>query len=587
VWSALVWPAIVLFAIFLFYRLLTKRTPAERQVDEMKQLAATGWAWVPPRYRMNDVAGLHSEVREQIDEVVDMFRHPADYRAAGAVPPRGVLLSGPSGVGKTMLAHVLAAEAGIDNFCIVTGPSLMGPFVGLPAMRIHKIFEEARAKGRCLIFFDEFDVAGAARRQHRLAGVEAESHQLVVQLIAEIDALRADDKILLAAATNRLDMLDPALLRMGRFDRQIEIDLPGPDEREDILTLHGARKKVAGFTFRQLARGTSETKPHVTTSGYSGADLAALLNESAIQAVKSKARSIALEHVARANRRIRAAMTRRSANETEEGMSRTLARLDSGEQRITFDEVGGQERAKEELRIVVEYLRDPEKFEKAQCRIPKGILLTGPPGIGKTLLARAVAGEAVAPFFHTSGAEFVQMWVGVAAARVRDLFRIARRQSPCIVFIDELDALAGRRSNREAAGGEEYSHALNQLLAELDGFADRDRVVVIGATNRVDVLDEAILRPGRMDSIVEMKLPDQEERREILDLYVRGGLSDEELRELARMTHGRSGADLEMLVNAARIHSVRDQRLGKLTLRDVTEVLQQQRVRTDRSLRQP
>lgn len=586
----LVWPAIALTAILVFLYVVLKRGKAIGQQEQhMSEMSARGWTWLIPRYRLDDLAGLHAEVSAQLKEILDMLRHPEVYVKAGVVLPRGVLLSGPPGVGKTMIAHAIAQELRLKELCIVSGPALIGPYIGMASIRLNKLFKEARKKQPCLVFFDEFEIAGAQRRQQRLSGVDSESHQLVVQLLSELEALTDRDRVILIAATNRLDMLDPALLRMGRFDRQIEIDVPGPEERDAILRVHTRDPKVLAPDVRiaDIAHGTGTAEPIVTTSGYSGADLAALANEAAIASTFERSGKIELRHFAAANRRVRNAMTRRSVNENEEGTARTLAQMYAGERRVTFAGVGGQARAKQELQIVVDYLRDPKKFEEADCRIPKGILLTGPPGIGKTLLARAVAGEAQRPFFYTSGAEFVQLWVGLAAARVRDLFRIARRQSPCVVFIDELDALAGRRGTRETSGGDEYSHALNQLLTELDGFRDGGSVVVIAATNRVDVLDEAILRPGRMDSIVEMTLPDIAERDEILKLYLRGGLPDDQRLRLARMTQGKSGADLEMLVNSARILSVRNGRRGLLEWTDVAEANTQRRRQGERRIRHP
>jgi cell division protease FtsH len=226
---------------------------------------------------------------------------------------------------------------------------------------------------------------------------------------------------------------------------------------------------------------------------------------------------------------------------------------------VTFADVAGQQAAKQEVQELVEYLRDPEKFHKLGAQVPRGVLLMGPPGTGKTLLARALAGEAGVPFFSISGSQFIEMFVGVGAARVRSLFEHAREAAPCIVFIDELDAVGRTRGTGLGGGHDEREQTLNQILSEMDGFAGHEPIIVLAATNRPDVLDPALLRPGRFDRHVTLDLPDREDRRALLDVHTRHVPLEPslDLDRVAAATPGFSGADLKNLVNEAAIQAAR------------------------------
>ena len=230
-----------------------------------------------------------------------------------------------------------------------------------------------------------------------------------------------------------------------------------------------------------------------------------------------------------------------------------------GEDRVTFDQVAGADEEKEELQEIVEFLRDPDKYLQLGAHIPKGVLLVGPPGTGKTLLAKSVAGEADVAFLSISGSDFVEMYVGVGASRVRDLFEQAKKQSPAIVFIDEIDAVGRQRGSGLGGGHDEREQTLNQLLVEMDGFTANSGVVVLAATNRVDILDPALLRPGRFDRQVYVGLPDIKGREEILKVHARNKplAEDVDLAEIARGTAGFTGADLENLLNEAALLSGR------------------------------
>ncbi len=264
------------------------------------------------------------------------------------------------------------------------------------------------------------------------------------------------------------------------------------------------------------------------------------------------------------------------------GRSSKPAKLTS---KVTFSDVAGQDEAKREVSELVEFLRDPDRFQRVGATVPHGVLLMGPPGTGKTLLARALAGEADVPFFSTSGSEFVEMFVGVGAGRVRKMFEAARKHAPAIIFIDELDSIGRTRGTGLGGGHDEREQTLNQILAELDGFSAREAVVVLAATNRPDVLDPALLRPGRFDRHVTLSLPDKDARRAILEVHVKGLPlhRDVDLNQVAAGTPGFSGADLKNLLNEAAITAAR-RRGGDITPDDLDEARDKVMMGTVRTL---
>lgn len=252
------------------------------------------------------------------------------------------------------------------------------------------------------------------------------------------------------------------------------------------------------------------------------------------------------------------------ANAKAMSFGKSRARLSTDEdKKVTFANVAGLKEEKEELEEIVDFLKEPEKYIKVGARIPKGVLLVGPPGTGKTLLAKAVAGEAGVPFFTISGSDFVEMFVGVGASRVRDLFEEAKKHAPCIIFIDEIDAVARRRGTGMGGGHDEREQTLNQLLVEMDGFGVNEGIIVMSATNRVDILDPAILRPGRFDRKVMVGRPDVQGREEILKVHAKGKplSEDVDLKQVAQTTAGFAGADLENLLNEAAIMAAKEDRV--------------------------
>lgn len=270
-----------------------------------------------------------------------------------------------------------------------------------------------------------------------------------------------------------------------------------------------------------------------------------------------------------------------AGNRSSMDFGKSKARLSDNKNKVTFKDVAGLKEEKEEVRELIDFLKNPKKFQKLGARIPKGVLLMGPPGTGKTLLARAVAGEANVPFYFISGSDFVELFVGVGASRVRDMFQQAKRNAPCLIFIDEIDAVGRKRGTGLGGGHDEREQTLNQLLTEMDGFGENEGIIIIAATNRPDVLDPALLRPGRFDRQVTVSLPDIKGREEILAVHAKNKklAKDVTLTNLAKRTPGFSGADLENLLNEAALLAVRRDK-DAITMHEVDEA-------TDRVLMGP
>ena len=261
-----------------------------------------------------------------------------------------------------------------------------------------------------------------------------------------------------------------------------------------------------------------------------------------------------------------------SSNNKSMDFGKSRAKLQEDKDKVTFKDVAGLSEEKEELEELIEFLKEPKKFTKMGARIPKGVLLVGPPGTGKTLLAKAVAGEANAPFYFISGSDFVELFVGIGASRVRDMFRQAKQTAPCLIFIDEIDAVGRQRGAGVGGGHDEREQTLNQLLTEMDGFGRNEGIIIIAATNRPDVLDPALLRPGRFDRQITVSLPDAKGREEILEVHAKDKIlaSDVNLANIAKRTVGFSGADLENLLNEAALLAVRRNK-DSITMAEIDE----------------
>ncbi|MCC6022867.1 MAG: CDC48 family AAA ATPase, partial [Desulfurococcaceae archaeon] len=502
-----------------------------------------------PKVTWEDIGDLE-EVKERIREIVEIpMRHPELFKHLGIEPPKGVLLYGPPGCGKTLLAKALANEIGA-YFIAINGPEIMSKFYGESEARLREIFEEAEKNAPSIIFIDELD-AIAPKREEVVGEVEK---RVVAQLLTLMDGLKERGKIIVIGATNRIDAIDPALRRPGRFDREIEIPPPDKRARKEILLVHTRDVPLADdVDIDALAE---------ITHGYTGADLAALVKEAAMSALRKflKSENIDLNKPIPPEKLATLKVTKNDFLEALKVVHPTLMREVFVEvPEVRWSDIGGLDEVKQQLREAVEWpLKYPEVFEKMGIRPPRGVLLYGPPGCGKTLLAKAVATESGANFIAIRGPEVLSKWVGESERAIREIFRRARQVAPAVIFFDEIDAITPMRGQRHDSGVTD--RIVNQLLAEMDGITMLKNVVVIGATNRIDIIDPALLRPGRFDRVIYVPPPDRRARLEILKVHTRKVplASDVDLEKLAELTEGYSGADLEALVREAVMLALRE-----------------------------
>ncbi len=501
-----------------------------------------------PRVSYEDIGGLKKEI-EKVREMVELpLRHPELFDKVGIEAPKGVLLHGPPGTGKTLMAKAVASETDA-NFYNIGGPEIMSKFYGESEERLRQIFEEAEENQPSIVFIDELD--SIAPKRDEVTG-ETE-RRIVAQLLSLMDGLEARGKVVVIGATNRAHALDPALRRPGRFDREIEIGMPDKEGREQILTIHTRGMPLDDQV--DLKRLSSHTH------GYVGADLEALAKEAAMLALREILPDIDLdleqippavldklkvkpEHFNKALREMEPSTLREVLIETPD---------------VSWEDVGGLEGAKQELIEAVEWpLKYDNIFKHMGAEVLKGILLYGPPGTGKTLLAKAVAKESEANFISVKGPQFFSKWVGESEKAVRETFRKARQAAPTIIFFDEIDALAPRRGSSSDSNVSE--RVISQLLTELDGLEPLHDVVVMGATNRVDIIDPALLRPGRFDRQISIDMPDLDTRKKIFKIHTKKKplAEDVDLAHLAKDTDGMSGADIASVCNEAVMLAIRD-----------------------------
>src|SRR3954451_22261947 len=557
--ATLLLPALILVVIFIYLIISYRRGSGLFGIRSgARRHAAEG-----PPVTFEDVAGQDAAIAE-LRDLVMFLSEPDRFDQLGAKIPKGILLYGPPGCGKTLLARALAGEAGAAFFSI-SGSDFVELYVGVGAARVRDLFREAREHAPAIVFVDELDSVGRRRSADNTVGSSGEQEQALNQILAEMDGFSPTQGIIVIGATNRPDLLDPALLRPGRFDRTVGLERPDEGARQASLQLHaGSRRVESGVDLFSLAH---------RAIGLTGADLANVVNEAALLAGRARRDAIAEADLDEALRRTLEALERqRRLSMRDASIGRRATTV--GE-RVTFASVAGVDEALSELADVKDYLAEPERFEALGARVPRGILLAGPPGCGKTLLARAVAGEANAAFFSASATEFVEIFVGQGAARVRDLFAEARAVAAAILFIDEIDTVGGRRTHTGVEGARDREQTLNQILVELDGFDSEAGVVVMAATNRPDMLDPALVRPGRFDRQVSVQLPDRRARRAILTVHADGKRlgRDVDLDALATLTPGFSGADLASVLNEAALLAAR-RRLPEVRMSVVEEAME-------------
>ncbi|PSQ03290.1 AAA family ATPase [Halobacteriales archaeon QS_5_68_33] len=502
-----------------------------------------------PAVTYEDIGGLDDEL-EQVREMIELpMRHPELFGTLGIEPPKGVLLHGPPGTGKTLIAKAVAAE--IDaHFQTISGPEIMSKYYGESEEQLREVFEEAEENAPAIVFIDELDSI-APKREEASGDVE---RRVVAQLLSIMDGLEERGRITVIGTTNRIDAVDPALRRPGRFDREIEIGVPDRDGREEILRIH-----TRGMP---LGNGVGLERYAENTQGFVGADLENLAKESAMGALRRIRPELGLEE-----EEIPAEVLD-SIEVTEDDFKEALKGVEPSALRevfvevpaVTWQDVGGLDDAKERLQETVQWpLEHADAYEQVALEPAKGVLLYGPPGTGKTLLAKAVANEANSNFISIKGPELLNKYVGESEKGVREVFSKARENAPTVVFFDEIDAIASERG-RGVGDSNVGERVVSQLLTELDGLEELEDVVVIATTNRPDLIDDALLRPGRLDRHVEVSEPDEAARREIFEIHTEDKplADDVDLAGLVERTDGYVGADIEVVCREAATIAVRE-----------------------------
>lgn len=552
-----------------------KETPYEPEEGERGEVADIHY---------EDIGGLSREL-EMVREMIELpLRHPELFERLGIEPPKGVLLYGPPGTGKTLIAKAVANEVDA-HFISLSGPEIMSKYYGESEERLREVFQEAQENAPAIIFIDELDSI-APKREETKGEVE---RRVVAQLLSLMDGLKGRGEVMVIAATNIPDAIDPALRRGGRFDREIEIGIPDKPGRLEVFQIHsrgmpletgaeslGEREKTR---VEEKGREVSEEEAQKleeeirrrkflepfaeVTHGFVGADIALLVKEAAMHALRKNLENIRIEEEIPAEIIEKITVTREDFEEAlkhvePSAMREVLIEIPD----VSWSDVGGLEEVKDELAEAVEWpMKYPEIYDRLRTEPPRGILLFGPPGSGKTLLAKAVAHESETNFISVKGPELLSKWVGESERGVREVFRKARSASPAIIFFDEIDALLPRRGTYMGSSHVTES-VVSQILSELDGLEELHNVTVLGATNRPDMLDEALLRPGRLDRLIYVPPPDRESRRKIFDVYL-GPIEslltgDISVDDLVERTDGFVGADIEALVRRAKMGAMRD-----------------------------
>jgi len=550
--DSIIIPGIALFGSALPFAIIETNPSGIVSINEetnlrVKEEAAKVPESEGPKVSYEDIGGLHDEL-EKVKEMIQLpLKHPQLFDRLGIDPPKGVLLHGPPGTGKTLIAKAVANESGA-NFFTINGPEIMSKFYGQSEENLRKIFQDAEKNAPSIIFIDEID-AIAPKRSEVHGEVE---RRVVSQLLTLMDGLKGRGKLIVIAATNLPDVIDPALRRPGRFDREIIIDVPDREGRKEILQIH-----TRGMPLNEKVdlNGLADI-----TYGFVGADLAALAREAAMNALRRYLPDIDVDKPLEVTMLEKMEVTMDDFKNAHRGIEPSAMREFFVEvPKITWDDIGGLDEVKQNLREAVEWpLTQPDIFKRLGIHAPRGILLYGPPGTGKTLLAKAVAHESKANFISIKGPEVMSKWVGESEKAVRELFKKARQVAPTIVFLDELDAIAPRRGTY--SGSHVTDSVVNQMLTSIDGLESMEGVVVIGATNRPDIIDTGLLRPGRFDRLIQTPPPDLASRVEILSIHTKDMplTKDVNLDDIAKLCENYSGADLEALCREAAMVAVRE-----------------------------
>ncbi len=496
-----------------------------------------------------DIGGLKEEVKKVREMIEIPLKRPELFEKLGIAPPKGVLMHGPPGTGKTLLAKAVASESDA-HFILINGPEIMSKYVGGSEENLREYFEEAEANSPSIIFIDELD-AIAPKREETNGETE---RRTVAQLLTLMDGLKSRGQVVVIGATNRPDSLDPALRRPGRFDREIEIGVPDADERREVLEIHTRNMPIEeDVDLNKLAN---------TTHGFVGADLESLCKEAAMRVVRRILPEIKTDDEEIPEEVLKKIIV------TKDDFKSALKEIQPSALRevlvqvpnVKWDDVGGLDDAKQELKEAVEWpLKYPENFQKLGINPPKGVLLYGIPGTGKTLLAKAVAHESEANFISIKGPELLSKWVGESEKGVREVFRKAKQTAPTVIFFDEIDSIASTRSGNDGDSGV-TKRVVNQLLTEMDGLEELEDVAIIAATNRPDIIDPGLMRPGRFDRHIKVDTPSEEARLAIFEVHTKGMplASDVDLKKLAKSTDGYVGADIEAVCREAAMLTLRN-----------------------------
>ena len=504
-----------------------------------------------PQVTYEDIGGIRGEIKK-VREMIELpLRHPEIFEKLGIEAPKGVLLYGPPGTGKTLLAKAVANESQA-HFISISGPEIMSKFYGESEARLREIFKEAREKAPSIIFVDEIDSI-APKREEVTGEVE---RRVVSQMLSLMDGLEARGKVIVISATNRPNAIDPALRRPGRFDREIEIKVPDKKGRKEILQIHSRNMPLAAD---EHEFPVNIEKIAAVSHGYVGADLEYLCKEAAMKCLRRLLPELNLEEEKIPPETLDKLIVngddfkKALVEVTPSGMREVFIENPD----VSWEEIGGLAEVKRELMEAVEWpMKYPGLYDKLGHKMPRGILLHGPSGTGKTLMAKAVATESEANFVSVRGPELLSKWVGESERGIREIFKRARQSAPCVIFFDEIDSIAPIRG----AGGETAvtERVVSQLLTELDGMENMHGVIVLAATNRADMIDPALLRPGRFDKIISIPLPDKEGRKMVLKIHSKDiPLADKDsadaidFEKLAEMTDGLSSADVASIANTA------------------------------------